>query len=77
MNAKGILCTFGIIVFVAGLLVGLWIYSTQADYCEIKGNSDSKIYHTKYSIYYDYTNADICFDSVIQAENAGYRQPKR
>jgi len=77
MNAKWILSIFGIIMFFVGVIIGLWIYSTQADYCEIKGNSDSKIYHTKYSLYYDYTNAEICFDSVIQAENAGYRQSKR
>jgi len=77
MNSSLIKAFFGGIMVLFGILVGMYIYSVSANYCEIKGNSDSKIYHTKYSLYYDHTNAEICFDSVIQAENAGYRQSKR
>lgn len=77
MNSSMIKAMFGAIMVLFGILIGMWIYSVSADYCEIKGNSDSKIYHTKYSLYYDYTNADRCFDSTIKAEQDGYRPPKR
>jgi hypothetical protein len=42
----------------------------------IKGNAQSKIYHTAASRVYDQTVAEFCFATPEAAEAAGYRAPK-
>ena len=73
MNAKAIVYTACLCTFLFGIVLGVIIYSVDAGVCEVKGNSRSKIYHTKYSQYFSGFIEDICFDSVTQAKHAGYR----
>jgi large subunit ribosomal protein L22 len=42
---------------------------------EIKGNAQSKLYHTPESRYYKATKAEVYFDSVESAEAAGFTAP--
>ena len=42
----------------------------------VKGNQ-SGIYHDVDSPYYDATNPEECYADAADAENAGYRPPKR
>ena len=42
---------------------------------EIKGNAQSKLYHTPDSRYYKATKAEVYFDSVESAEAAGFTAP--
>ncbi len=41
----------------------------------IKGNADSMLYHTPDSRYYKVTKAEVWFDTVENAEAAGFSQP--
>ncbi len=49
--------------------------STDENDGRIKGNADSMLYHVPGSRYYDATEAEAWFDSVEEAEAAGYRAP--
>jgi hypothetical protein len=42
---------------------------------EIKGNAQSRLYHTPDSRYYKATKAEVYFDSVESAEAAGFSAP--
>ena len=42
---------------------------------EIKGNAQSKLYHTPDSRYYKATKAEVYFDTVESAEAAGFTAP--
>ena len=41
----------------------------------IKGNADSMLYHTPDSRYYKVTKAEVWFDTVENAEAAGFSAP--
>ncbi len=42
---------------------------------EIKGNAQSRLYHTPDSRYYKATKAEVYFDTVESAEAAGFSAP--
>ena len=65
-----------------GVVAGEWAGSAEPtddgeapDGYEIKGNAQSKLYHTPDSRYYAATKAEVWFDSVESAEAAGFTAP--
>lgn len=42
----------------------------------VKGNADSFIYHTRASLFYGRTKAEVCFTSEHAAQQHGYRSSR-
>jgi hypothetical protein len=59
----------------AGAIRGTGAVACPPEY-PVKGNAQSKIYHTQASRVYEQTIAEYCFATVEAAEAAGYRAPK-
>jgi hypothetical protein len=57
------------------------VQSSSVDNCEgkIKGNisSSSRIYHMPGGSFYNRTNAEMCFDTEQEAQDAGFRKSQR
>ena len=78
-----------IVLIGLGLYINWWYHTRissntpQSKFCDcptdkqIKGNSQSGIYHLPSGQYYDQTCAERCFSTEKEAKDAGYRKSKR